>query len=56
MTTAIEMKKAIQEFLKNLPPLSEEDIALVENNKSLSVIQKILIKRRLRRIINEQNK
>lgn len=55
MVSTAEMTKAVQEFSKHLPPVTEEDIVLVDQNESLSVIQKFLIKRRLRRIISEQS-
>lgn len=55
MVSTAEMIKAVQEFSKHLPPITEEDIVLVDMNKSLNIIQKFLIKRRLRRIISEQS-
>ena len=56
MVTATEMTKAIHELLKNLPPINEEDIAIVKKNESLSIVQKLLLKRKLRKIIDGQNK
>ena len=55
MVSTAEMIKAVQELSKHLPPVTEEDIVLVDQNESLSIIQKFLIKRRLRRIISEQS-
>lgn len=50
-----EFEKAVTEFIKRIPPITEADITLVEQNESLSIIQRFLIKRKLRRIINEQS-
>ena len=55
MASTSDMIKTVQEFTKHLPPITEEDIVLVDQNESLSIIQKFLIKRRLRRIISEQS-
>lgn len=55
MVSTSDMTKAVHEFSKHLPPVAEEDIVLVDQNESLSIIQKFLIKRRLRRIISEQS-
>ena len=55
MVSTSDMTKAVQEFSKHLPPITEEDIVLVDMNESLNIIQKFLIKRRLRRIISEQS-
>ena len=55
MVSTSDMIKTVQEFTKHLPPITEEDIVLVDQNESLSIIQKFLIKRRLRRIISEQS-
>lgn len=49
MVTTIEMTKAIQEFLKNAPPISEEDIKLVKHNRSISFISKIMLIRKMRK-------
>ena len=55
MVSTSDMIKSIQEFSKHLPPITEGDVVLVDQNESLSIIQKFLIKRRLRRIISEQS-
>lgn len=55
MISTEEMIKAVQEFSRHLLPITEADISLVENNESLSVVQKFKIRRKLKRIINEQN-
>ena len=54
MVSTSDMIKAVQEFSKHLPPITKEDIVLVDMNGSLNIIQKFLIKRRLRRINSEQ--
>lgn len=55
MVSTEQLARAVLEFSKHLPPITEEDIALVDMNESLNIIQKFLIKRRLRRIISEQS-
>lgn len=47
--------KAIQDFSKYLPPISHEDVMLINMNESLSIIQKFLITRRLKKIINKKD-
>ena len=51
-----ELTKAITEFTKRLLPISEQDIALVKINPSLSFIQKVFITRKMKRIIREIHK
>ena len=55
MVSTEQLARAVQVLSKHLPPITEEDIVLVDMNKSLNIIQKFLIKRRLRRIISEQS-
>lgn len=51
MVSTSDMTKAVQEFSKHLPPITGEDIVLVDQNESLSIIQKFLIKRKLKKIM-----
>lgn len=44
-----ELSKAITEFAKHIPPISEYDIDLVNMNPSLSFIQKLRIIRKIRK-------
>ena len=55
MVSTEQLARAVQELSKHLPPITEEDTVLVDMNKSLNIIQKFFIKRRLRRIISEQS-
>ena len=55
MISTEQFARVVQEFSKHLPPITEEDIVLVDMNESLNIIQKYLINRRLRRIISEQS-
>lgn len=48
-----EFSKAITEFAKHIPPISEQDIALVKMNPSLSFIQKTLITRKMKCIMRK---
>lgn len=52
--TTEEMGKAVEEFIKNIPPLSEGDIYLIKRNPSLSFFQKIKIIRRMKKIIKNR--
>lgn len=49
-----ELSKAITEFAKHIPPITEQDIALVKMNPSLSFIQKALITRKMKRIMRKR--
>ena len=49
MVSTEEMIKAVQEFSKHLPPISEEDIELVKCNPSISFISKIKLIRKMRK-------
>ena len=55
MVSTEQLARAVQELSKHLPTITEEDIVLIDMNESLNIIQKFLIKRRLRRIISEQS-
>lgn len=55
MVSAEQLAREVQDFSKHLPPITEEDIVLVDMSESLNIIQKFLIKRRLRRTISEQS-
>lgn len=44
-----QLAKAIREFMKSLPPVSEQDIELIKMNPSLSFIQKLRIIRKMRK-------
>ena len=48
-----ELSKAITEIAKHIPPISEQDIALVKMNPSLSFIQKASITRRMKCIMRK---
>lgn len=48
-----ELSKAITEFAKHIPPITEQDIELVKMNPSLSLIQKALITRKMKRIMRK---
>ena len=49
-----ELSKAITEFAKHIPPITEQDIALVKMNPSLSFVQKALITRKMKRIMRKR--
>ena len=49
MISTAEMIKAVQEFSKYLPPISEEDVELVKYNPSISFISKIKLIRKMRK-------
>lgn len=51
-----ELGKAISEFMKHVPPMSEQDIELVKMNPNLSFIQKLIITRKMKRIMRKRNK
>lgn len=51
-----ELGKAIEEFMKHVPPISEQDIELVKTNPNLSFIQKFIIARKMKRIMRKRNK
>lgn len=49
-----ELEKAIIEFSKHIPPISEQDVSMVKMNPSLSFIQKALITRKMKRIMRKR--
>ena len=49
-----ELAKAIIQFSKHIPPISEQDVSMVKMNPSLSLIQKALITRKLKRIMRKR--
>lgn len=49
--TTKEMTKAVSEFAKHIPPISEEEIKCVMMNPSLSWFQKIRISLRMKSIM-----
>lgn len=49
-----ELSKAITEFAKHTPPITEQDIVLVKMNPSLSFSQKALITRKMKRIMRKR--
>lgn len=51
-----ELANAIKELMRHMPPISEQDIALVKMNPSLSFIKKALITRKMKRIIRKCHK
>lgn len=51
-----ELGNAIKELMRHMPPISEQEIALVKMNPSLSFIQKALITRKMKRIIRKCHK
>lgn len=48
-----ELAKAIIQFSKHIPPISEQDVSMVKMNPSLSFIQKLRIIRKMRKTIKE---
>lgn len=51
--SAKELANAINGLMRHMPPISEQDIALVKMNPSLSFIQKALITRKMKRIMRK---
>lgn len=49
MVSTSDMIKAVQEFSKHLPTITEEDIELVKHNPSISLISKIKLIRKMRK-------
>lgn len=50
-----KLGKAIAEFMKHVPPVSEQDIELVKMNPNLSFIQRLIITRKIKRIMRKRN-
>lgn len=48
-----ELSKAITEFAKHIPPISEQDVSMVKMNPGLLFIQKLRIIRKMRKTIKE---
>lgn len=49
--SADDFIKAIIEFSKNIPPITEQEINLINLNPSISWLDKIKIKRKMRKMI-----
>lgn len=49
-----ELAKAIIEFSKHIPTISEQDVSMVKMNPSLSFVQKTLITRKMKRIMRKR--
>lgn len=49
-----ELGNSIKELMRHMPPISEQEIALVKMNPSLSFIQKALITRKMKRIMRKR--
>ena len=52
--TTKEMTKAVSEFAKHIPPISEDDIKCVMLNPSLSWFQKIKISKKMKSIMRRR--
>lgn len=50
-----ELGKAMAEFMKHVPPISEHDIALLKENPNLSFFKKMIITRKMKRIMRKRN-
>ena len=50
-----ELAKAIIEFSKHIPTISEQDVSMVKMNPSLSFVQKTLITRKMKRIMRKRD-
>ena len=44
-----KMTKALIDFARKIPPLSEEDISLIKANPTLTMLQKIRLIKRIRK-------
>lgn len=49
-----KLGKSMAEFMKHVPPVSEQDIDLVKMNPNLSFIQRLIITRKMKRIMRKK--